>query len=446
MASEGARTAATQPAVGVAPAAASVSSGYRSYALALLLAVYVLNFVDRQILSILAEDIRKEIQLTDSALGLLAGIAFALFYTFAGIPIARWADTGSRRTIIALAVFVWSGMTALTGFATSFGQLVAARVGVGIGEAGCSPPAHSLISDMFPPERRATALAVYSLGIPIGGAFGSLLGGWIGQNYGWRAAFMAVGLPGVLIALVVRATLREVPRGGTETGPAAGTVPEASETVGQVLAFMTRLPSFLHMAFGASLHAFYGYGAAFFIPVFLIRVHHLDKLEIGQWLFWIGLTTGVLGIFLGGAISDRLSAHDARWYMRVPAIASVIGIPFALLFYLWPDPRIAILLSVPGALLGGVYLGPTFAMTQTLVRPSMRALASAILLFIINLIGLGLGPTVVGILSEQLKPTYGDESVRYALLWVVVIGAGWATLHYLLAARTLRRDLQAKYA
>jgi predicted MFS family arabinose efflux permease len=440
MAIEGARAAVPEPS---AARPALLSDGYRRYALGLLLVVYVLNFVDRQILSILAEDIRKEIELTDTALGLLAGIAFALFYTFAGIPIARWADTGSRRTIIALAVFVWSGMTALTGLASSFGQLVAARVGVGVGEAGCSPPAHSLISDMFPPSRRATALAVYSLGIPIGGAFGSLLGGWIGQNYGWRIAFMAVGLPGLALALLVRATLSEPPRGGSDALQQVAT--GAREPVGEVLRFMMRLPSFVHMAFGASLHAFYGYGAAFFIPVFLIRVHHLNKLEIGQWLFWIGLTTGVLGIFLGGAISDRLSAHDARWYMRVPAIASVIGIPFAFMFYLWPDPRTAILLSVPGALLGGVYLGPTFAMTQTLVRPSMRALASAILLFIINLIGLGLGPTVVGFLSERLKPTYGDESVRYALLWVVVIGAAWATLHYLLAARTLRRDLEAKH-
>ncbi|MFI5314557.1 MAG: spinster family MFS transporter [Myxococcota bacterium] len=420
------------------------SNGYRRYALGVLLGVYVLNFVDRQILSILAEDIRKEIDLSDTALGFLSGIAFALFYTFAGLPIARWADTGSRRTIVALSLFVWSGMTALTGLAATFGQLVAARVGVGIGEAGGSPPSHSLISDLFPPERRATALAIYSLGIPIGGALGSILGGYLGHHYGWRTAFLAVGVPGALLAVIVRLTLREPPRGGFDA-PKSGE-PKAQESVREVLGFMMRLPSFLHMSFGASLHAFYGYGAAYFVPVFLIRVHHMDKLEVGAWLGLIALTTGVIGIALGGAISDRLAQRDARWYMRVPAIASTLAIPFAVIFYLWPDPRTAILLSIPGTLLGGVYLGPTFAMTQTLVRPQMRALASAILLFIINLIGLGGGPLMVGIVSDHLKPTYGDESLRYALLWIVTVGAAWATLHYLLAARTLERDLQAKHA
>ncbi|HKC52015.1 MAG TPA: MFS transporter [Myxococcota bacterium] len=425
-------------------APAAFSDGYRRYALFVLLSVYIMNFVDRQILSILAEDIRKEIELSDTALGFLSGIAFALFYTFAGLPIARWADTGSRRTIISLALFVWSGMTALTGLAQGFGQLVAARVGVGIGEAGGSPPSHSLISDLYPPERRATALAIYSLGIPIGGALGSILGGWLGQKYGWRIAFMAVGIPGALLAVIVRLTLREPPRGRFDAVQAV--TAEARESVRDVLRFMMRLPSFLHMAFGASLHAFYGYGAAYFVPVFLIRVHHMDKLEVGAWLGGIALTTGVIGISLGGAISDRLAARDPRWYMRVPAFASALAIPFAVIFYLWPDPRTAILLSVPGTLLGGVYLGPTFAMTQTLVKPQMRALASAILLFIINLIGLGGGPLMVGIVSDRLKPMYGDESVRYALLWIVTVGAAWATLQYLLAARTLERDLQAKHA
>jgi MFS family permease len=242
----------------------------------------------------------------------------------------------------------------------------------------------------------------------------------------------------------LRLTLGEPPRGRFDAPRAATGAPD--ESVGEVLRFMMRLPSFVNMAFGASLHAFYGYGAAYFVPVFLIRVHHMNKLEVGAWIGAIALTTGVIGISLGGAISDRLAARDARWYMRVPAIASSLAIPFAVVFYLWPDPRTAILLSIPGTLLGGVYLGPTFAMTQTLVKPHMRALASAILLFIINLIGLGGGPLMVGIVSDHLKPMYGDESVRYALLWIVTIGAAWATLHYLLAARTLRRDLEAKHA
>ncbi len=412
-------------------------SGYRAYALGLLVVVYVLNFVDRQILTILAKPIADELQFSDTQLGLLTGPAFALFYTFAGIPIARWADVGVRRSIIALALFIWSGMTALTAGAANLTQLAFARVGVGIGDAGCSPPAHSLNSDLFPVEKRATALAIYSLGIPIGGSLGSLLGGWLGQLYGWRIAFLAVGIPGVLLALVVRYTLREPPRAAA---------PGKRDSVRQVFSFMLRRRAFVHMSIGAALHAFYGYGAASFIPVFLMRVHGFELGPLGTWLAAIGLTTGVLGTYLGGAVSDRLAKAEVRWYMRVPAIASLIGIPFTFLFYLWPEGRTALLLSVPGALLGPIYLGPTFAMTQSLVRPEMRALASALLLFIINLIGLGLGPWFVGMLSDALKPAYGVDSIRYALLGTVVVGAAWSSVHYLLASRTLQQDLLAKDA
>ena len=427
-------SAATAPTGGSAPA---FTQAYRAYALGLLVVVYVLNFVDRQILTILAKPIADELQFSDTQLGLLTGPAFALFYTFAGIPIARWADVGVRRSIIALALLIWSGMTALTAGASSLTQLALARVGVGVGEAGCSPPAHSLISDLFPLERRATALAIYSLGIPIGASLGSLIGGWLGQLYGWRVAFLAVGVPGVLLALIVRFTLREPPRAATL---------RKRDSVREVFAFMLRRRAFVHMSIGASLHAFYGYGAASFIPVFLIRVHGFALGELGTWLAAIGLTTGVLGTYLGGAVSDRLASAGARWYMRVPAFASIIGLPFAFLFYLWPEGRTAILLSIPGALLGPIYLGPTFAMTQSLVRPDMRALASAILLFIINLIGLGLGPWFVGMLSDALKPTYGVDAIRYALLGTVVVGAAWSSVHYLLASRTLEADLRAKDA
>jgi predicted MFS family arabinose efflux permease len=419
-----------------APGAPDFTPGYRAYALGLLVVVYVLNFVDRQILTILAKPIADELQFSDTQLGLLTGPAFALFYTFAGIPIARWADVGVRRSIIALALFIWSGMTALTAGAANLTQLALARVGVGVGEAGCSPPAHSYISDLFPLDKRATALAIYSLGIPIGGSLGSLLGGWLGQLYGWRVAFLAVGLPGVLLALVVRYTLREPPRA----------VVHQRESVRDVFGFMLRRRAFVHMSMGAALHAFYGYGAASFIPVFLMRVHGFELGPLGTWLAAIGLTTGVLGTYLGGAVSDRLAKAQVRWYMRVPAVASLIGIPFTFLFYLWPEGRTALLLSVPGALLGPIYLGPTFAMTQSLVRPHMRALASAILLFIINLIGLGLGPWFVGMLSDALKPSYGVDAIRYALLVTVVIGSAWSSVHYLLASRTLESDLAAKDA
>jgi len=419
---------------------APLSPGASRYALGLLVVVYVFNFIDRSILSILLEDIKQTFDVSDTYLGFLSGIAFALFYTIMGIPIARWADRGKRTTIIALAIFVWSAMTAVTGLARSFWHLAVARVGVGIGEAGCSPPAHSLISDYFPPERRATALSIYSLGIPIGGAIGFWAGGWLNEFFDWRVAFIVVGLPGCLLAILVKLTLPEPPRGvrdgAAKMNPDIGTR--------EVLNFMLSLRSFRHMAFGAALHAFYGYGASAFIAAFFTRSHGIPSGELGTWLAILGFTGGVAGTYLGGFLSDRLARRNPRWHMWVPALATAIYIPFAFLLYLWPDGRTALVLSLPGSFLGGMYLGPTFAMTQSLVPPQMRATASAILLFIINLIGLGLGPQAVGILSDLLHGEFGVESLRYAMLFTVVFFAGWSVVHYALAARTLPADLVAK--
>jgi MFS family permease len=411
---------------------------YPRYALALLVVVYIFNFVDRSILAILLEDIKLEFSLSDTQLGFLSGIAFALFYTIMGIPIARWADRGSRKTIISIAVFTWSLMTALTGFAQNFGMLLAARIGVGVGEAGCTPPAHSMISDYFPLSRRATMLSVYSLGIPIGAGIGYLAGGWLAQWFDWRTAFIVVGLPGVLLALIVQWTLKEPTRGAYDE---IGSATAASEPLGEVFRFMMSLRSFRHMAIGAALHAFYGYGSQAFLAAFFIRTHHISTGEIGSWLAGIGLTGGVIGVYLGGYLGDRLSRSDKRWYMWVPALATLLSIPFSFLVYMWPDGRTALMLLFPVSLLGGLYLGPTFAMTQTLVPPHMRAMASAILLFIINIIGLGIGPQAVGLVSDWLSHTYGADSLRYALLLLVLIFSAWSIVHYTLAARTLRLDL-----
>jgi MFS family permease len=423
-----------------------LSPTYRSYALALLVVVNVFNYLDRQILSILLESIKRDLQLSDTALGFLTGIAFALFYTFAGIPIARRADRGTRRTIMALGLAVWSGMTALTGLAQSFTQLALARIGVGVGEAACSPPAHSLLSDYFPPERRGTALSIFSLGVPIGIMIGYLAGGWINQYFGWRTAFFVVGLPGLLLAVVVRLTLREPPRGHSEGAQTSAPVTPV-DSFPDVLRFMWRLRSFRHLSLAAALHALYGYGVLAFMPAFMMRVHGMtNTAELGLWL---GLIAGVfsgVGTFLGGTLGDRFAARkkDMRWYMWLPAWATILSIPFSCLFYLWPEGRTALLLSIPGAVLGPTYIGPTMAMTQGLVKLRMRATASATLLFILNLIGLGLGPQAVGVLSDLLVPTYGTQSIRYALLFVVVIGSMWSSMHYFLAAQTLREDLKAK--
>lgn len=422
-------------------AAKPLSRGAARYALGLLLVVYIFNFIDRSILAILLEPIKREFQVSDTYLGFLSGIAFAAFYTVVGIPVARWADRGKRTTIIALSLFAWSAMTAVTGLTRSFGQLAAARIGVGIGEAGCSPPAHSLISDMFPPERRATALSVYSLGIPIGAGIGYLAGGWLNEMFDWRTAFIVVGLPGTLLAVLVKFTLPEPPRGVYDAISSHG---RPRKSVREVLAFLWSLRAFRHISFGAAMHAFYGYGAQAFITSFFIRSHGLATGEIGTWLAALGFTGGVAGTYLGGYLSDRLGVRDVRWYARVPAVATLIYIPFAFLVYLWPDGRTALMLSLPGAILGGMYLGPTFAMTQSLVPADMRATASAILLFIINIFGLGFGPQGVGILSDLLSGRFGVESLRYALLITVVTFAALSIRQYALAARTLREDLGAK--
>ena len=420
-----------------------ITPRYANYALGLLLGVYIFNFIDRQILSILMESIKTEIQLSDTELGFLGGIAFALFYTFAGIPIARWADRGSRRKIISISVLIWSLFTVFTGSARNFWMILIARIGVGIGEAGCSPPAHSLISDFFPPERRATALSIYALGIPLGASLGTLVGAWGGQACGWRTAFVVVGLPGILLALLVWMTLRDPVRGRSE---ATAPVENDGESFTQVLRFMGGLRSFWHLSFAGALHAFVGYGAAYFVPSFFARVHGMGLAERGTWLAAIGLVA-VLGTYLGGWLGDRLAVRDVRWYLWVPGIASIAGVPIALGYYLTPDPYLALLLfGIPAGIAGPMYLGPTFAMTQTLVRPEVRAMASAILLFIINIIGLGLGPQVVGIVSDLLAETLGQESLRYSLLGIIVSFAAWSVLHYLLAARTLREDLLAKDA
>ncbi len=416
------------------------SKAYLRYALGLFLLVYIVNFIDRQIFSILIEPIKAEIELSDTQLGLLGGIAFALFYTFAGIPIARWADVGTRKNIVALAVLIWSAMTMFTSTAKSFGGLLIARIGVGVGEAGCSPPIHSMISDYFPESKRATALATYALGIPIGGAIGTLAGGWIGEYFGWRNAFLVVGLPGIFLAAVVFFTIRE-PKRGLQVASVKVESAAESYTLMETIRFMWSLKSFRNLSFAGALHAFVGYGVGLFLPSFFMRIHGYGLAETSTYLFLIGLT-GIIGTYLGGYLGDRFGQNDKRWYMFIPGVATLISVPFAALFYSTGDPVLALFLAIPGAILGPMYLGPTFGMTQTLVPPAMRATASALMLFILNLIGLGLGPVAAGVLSDLLRPEYGVESIRYSLFILAVGGNLWSALHYYFASKTLREDLK----
>ena len=414
-----------------------ITPQYRRYAMLLLVLVFTSSHVDRQILAILLQPIKLELQLTDTQLGFLSGVAFAIFYAMLGVPLAMWADRGNRRNLIALALATWSGMTAVCGMATNFWQLALARIGVGIGEAGSSPPSHSMIADMYPPAERASAMGTFSLGINLGLMTGFLAGGWISQWYGWRVAFYVVGLPGLLLALVVRLTLREPPRGYVEGLQSSS---HEAPSLGTVVRFMASTPTLRHLAAGATLASFVGYGVVLWLPAFLMRSHGLQSGQIGTALAFLFGIMGGISTYIGGSLADRLGRRDVRWSMWVVSVAILIALPFTIAAYLAKDIQTATLYSIVPALMGGVYLGPSFALNQSLVAVRMRSVASAILLFIVNIIGLGLGPQTVGILSDFFQAQYGSESLRYALLCLSLINA-WAALHYFLAGRTLREDL-----
>ena len=427
-----------EPAVPLAAAQGAPSRAYRRYVLGVLTAVYVSNYVDRQILSILLEPIKHAFSLSDTQLGFLSGISFAIFYATLGIPIAIWADRGSRRSIITLATVIFSLMTAVCGLTASFVQLALARIGVGIGEAGSSPPSHSIVADFYPPHERATAMAIFALGVNIGILIGFLAGGWINQFFGWRAAFLVVGAPGLLLALLVRTTLREPPRGQSEgrDHEARAAAPPLAE------AFRTfwRVRSLRHIAAGAALNSFVGYGAVAWVPAFLIRSFGMSTGDVGTALALIIGVVGGAGTFLGGYFADRLARRDVRW--NVWLVSACVGgaTPFAFGVYLAPDAFWALVWFLVPAAVGALYLGPSLAMVQGLVPLRMRTLASAVLLFVINIIGLGLGPQTIGILSDLLAPRFGQESLRYALLLAGLVNV-WAALHFFLAGRTLARDL-----
>jgi predicted MFS family arabinose efflux permease len=414
------------------------SPAARQYALGVLVVVYTFNFIDRQILSILIQPIKDELGLSDGQLGLLAGFAFALFYATLGIPIARFADRGNRRNLIALALAVWSGMTALSGLAQNFWHLLVARIGVGVGEAGCSPPAHSMIADYYPASQRSTALGIYSLGIPVGIMFGFFAGGWMNEFFGWRAAFFVVGIPGILLAVLVRFSVREPVRGMSEGRIISGAQPTMMDT----FRYLSQKRTFRHLAFGGALTAFVGYSVVTWIPAFLIRSHGMGTGEIGTWLGLILGIPGGIGIALGGYLADRAGARDARWYLWIVSVSLLVALPFGLGVYLAASPYVALLLLVLPVALGNFYQATTFAQTQGLVTLRMRAVAAAVLLFILNIIGLGLGPYLTGYLSDQLQPRFGDESLRWSLLICSLINV-WAAYHYYVAGKYLKTDLEA---
>jgi len=416
---------------------AQLSAGARRYALVILAIVYMFNFIDRQILAILLPAIRAEFDVSDAWLGFLTGPAFAMFYIILGIPIARYADRHNRRNLIALAVALWSGMTAVSGMVANFVQLALARVGVGIGEAGCSPPAHSMIADYYPPEQRSTAMGVYTVGISAGIMLAYLAGGWVAQNIGWREAFFVVGIPGLVLALVVRFTVVEPKRGHSEGRAAAGTRPAWFDT----MRFLWTRHSFVHMTVAAGLSSFVGYSVINFLPSFLVRSYGMDVATLGLRLGPILGIAGGLGFFLGGYIADHLGKDSHKRALSFIGLTVLFSaVPYAFLF-LSSSWEIAVLWFIIPACTANVYLAPVLAQAQGLVSLRMRAVTSALALLIINVIGLLLGPQLTGILSTMLEPQFGEEAMRYSLLLVTSVILPWAAFHYIRAGYTIDADL-----
>jgi MFS family permease len=424
-----------EPEVSAPPAPAARTA---NYALGALFVLYIFNFADRQLLSLFVQPIKDEFQVSDFAMGMLAGPAFAVFYTLAGFPLARWADRGSRVMLISLGLVAWSGMTALSGLVRGYGQMLAARIGVGVGEASFTPSAHSLLTDYFPVHRRATALAIFAAGAGVGNVIGYAGGGVLAEAMGWRSAFLLLGSLGLPVALLFYLTVGEPPRfASAQQAAAAG-----RDSARLVVRYLFSRPAFTYLALAASLHGFSSYGSSAWTAAFFMRVHELTLAQTGLLMAVVSGIASVVGQISAGFLADRIGRRDVRWYMIQPAITSVLSLPLLVGFLWLEDLRWALWFYVPASLISSMWTGPTYAMAQSLARPHMRAMASALIVFLLNLIGMGLGPLLVGGLNDLLEPALGLEAVRYSLMGAAVPHA-LAAIFNLLSIRTLKQDLEA---
>ncbi len=410
---------------------------YKKYLLGILLVTLAFNSVDRLALGLVLQDIKADLQLSDSQLGLLTGFAFALFYSTMGIPIARWADRGNRVRIISLTTALSSTLVALCSTATSFVQLLLLRVGVAVGEAGCVPPAHSLIADRFARAERPRAVAIYMLGGSLSLFTGYFVAGWLNELYGWRAMFVLLGIPGIALAMLTWFTVREPRRAG---GPAALAPAAAQPSMARVCVALWAIPTFRHLLAAFSVIFFLNYGISQWLPAFFIRVHGLQTGELGTWFALIFGLSSFAGIYLGGELATRHAANDERRQLRILAFLFAALTAIRPVTYLVPDVYWAFALLVPTVLVITVGDGPLFAVIQTLVPENMRAMSIALIYLFANLIGMGLGPLVAGALSDLLRPWAGDESLRYALI-ALCPGYLWAMWHLWRASETVERDL-----
>lgn len=411
----------------------SLRPAVAAYALTLLFFVSLFNYMDRMVLAVLVEPIKAELGLSDSQLGLLTGFAFAALYATLGIPLARLADRKSRVVILSACLVLWSAMTAATGLARNFWQLFAIRMGVGVGEAGCVPSAHSMIGDLFPPEKRAFAISVFQAGGLAGLSGGLMLTGILADQIGWRLALCVVGLPGALLGVIILLTLKE---------PARRTTPQASATGESALAvikILLKRKALFHLTLGLSVGSFATYGLTQWIPAFFIRSHGLSLTQIGVWSGLAAGIGGILGVLAGGATAVKLLPRDRRWELWVPALAYAGSAPFYLAVFLWPSPYVAIAIKVVATFIAASGGGVALSAIQSFAEPNRRATAVSLVLFLSSLLGLGAGPFAVGLVSDLLEPRLGAESLRYAL--VISTGALiWAGAHFAMAARTARQD------
>ena len=390
--------------------------------LGVLMMIYVSSYLDRQIIAILLPQIKAEFDVPDLYLGMLSGLAFALFYTALGLPLARIAEKKSRVNLLAICITAWSIMTMVCGAAVTFAQLMLARIGVGVGEAGCNPSAHSLISDYFPFEKRASALAVYALGVPLGMLLGLSLGGWLGDMYGWRITMLAVGLPGLVLAVLAKLLIKEPPRGHSEA-KTVNVAAQAAEspTAKETFAFLWHTRTFRALCVSAAADAFVGYGLLIWLPTYLIRSFELSGSEVGPRLGLIIGISGMIGALGAGYLADKLGTRDKRFYCWIPAIAACIALFANLAVYTSSSINsIYLLLIIPMITLPASG-APVYAAVQSIAPLRMRATAAAVLLLVVNLVGLGFGPTFIGAMSDFLAPTYGADSLRLAMLSIIGI-------------------------
>jgi predicted MFS family arabinose efflux permease len=408
------------------------------FTLALLFVISLFNYTDRYMIAILLPGIKQDFGLTDTQMGVLTGVAFTLFYVVVGVPIARLADQRSRKQILIVALGLWSLMTAACGMAMNFVQLLIARTLVGIGEAGSSPPSYSVIADVYPPQQRATAMAVYLAGAPSGILIGFMLGGWLAEHYGWRYALLAVGIPGFVFAILLIWLFREPRRGAVEGIQFARPVPFRDG-----LFTLLKNPTFRHAALGS---AFYNALAVCYVnwmPSFFVRSHGLGVQDTAIRLALLFGPAQIVGLLAGGFFSDRLSRLDVRWYLLVPAIVMLLAAPIFMLSLSVESTALALVcLGIP-LLIGGMQVSPVFAITPSLVDVRMRAVASAVLILIINLVSGGVGPVAVGYLSDRLAQSYGVDSLKYSLLIITPVFSLWAAIHYFLGSRHIRADIRA---